>query len=262
MTLPRLSLLLFVVFTVATGLLSVSGAWAQGNAGKPVLSAPPRPTPQTDAPSAMPVAPSSSIQPIQPTGQVPGQAAGQGQGQPMGRPDPSADASAAPAGSSVAPSAYIIGPDDTIVVSVWKEPSLSGALPVRPDGMISLALVGDLQAAGFTPMQLAQDITTRLRKFVNDPNVTITVTGVNSKRIFLMGEVGHTGPQPLTSGLTPLSAIATAGGISAFANGKHIYILRTVSGKQMKIPFDYKKAIKTGDQQGVQLQSGDTIVVP
>lgn len=172
-----------------------------------------------------------------------------------------ATATAAP-GSTDVPPTYVIGPDDTIVVSVWREPSLSGTLPVRPDGMISLALVGDLPAAGFTPMQLAQDITTRLRKFINDPNVTVTVTGVNSKRIFLMGEVGHTGPLPLTAGLTPLAAIATAGGISPFANAKHVYILRNVSGKQMKIPFDYKRAIKTGDQQGVVLQSGDTIVVP
>ena len=160
------------------------------------------------------------------------------------------------------PPTYVIGPEDTIAVSVWKEPGLSGTLPVRPDGMISLALVGDLQAAGFTPMQLAQDISGRLKRYVNDPNVTVTVTGVNSKKIYLIGEIGHVGPQPLTAGLTPLEAIATAGGINPFANGKHIYILRPVNGKQTKIPFDYKKAIKTGDQQGVTLLPDDKIVVP
>ena len=156
---------------------------------------------------------------------------------------------------------YIIGPEDNLQVTVWKEPSLSGTIPVRPDGMISLTLVGDLPASGRTPMQLANDITVRLKKYVQDPNVSVVVLAVNSQRIYMVGEVGHVGPIALAAGMTPLQAIATAGGLSPFANSKKIYIMRTVGGKEQKIPFNYKVALKGGDQ-GVTLQSGDTIVVP
>ena len=157
---------------------------------------------------------------------------------------------------------YIIGSTDAIQVSVWKEPGLSGSFPVRPDGMISLSLVGDIEAAGRTPMDLANDLTERLKKFIQDPNVTVTVVAVNSKHVYLIGEISHIGPIPLTSDLTPLQAISAAGGLTPYANKKHIYILRGEQGKQKKIPFDYKKAVKDGDQQGVVLLPGDTIVVP
>jgi polysaccharide biosynthesis/export protein len=156
---------------------------------------------------------------------------------------------------------YIIGSEDNLQITVWKEPSLSGTIPVRPDGMISLNLLGDLQAAGRTPMQLANDITVRLKKYVQDPNVSVVVLAVNSQRIYMVGEVGHVGPIALAAGMTPLQAIATAGGLSPFANSKKIYIMRTVDGKQQKIPFNYKVALKGGDQ-GVALKSGDTVVVP
>ena len=157
---------------------------------------------------------------------------------------------------------YIIGSTDAIQVSVWKEPGLSGSFPVRPDGMISLSLVGDIEAAGRTPMDLANDLTERLKKFIQDPNVTVTVVAVNSKHVYLIGEISRIGPIPLTSDLTPLQAISAAGGLTPYANKKHIYILRGEQGKQKKIPFDYKKAVKDGDQQGVVLLPGDTIVVP
>jgi polysaccharide export outer membrane protein len=156
---------------------------------------------------------------------------------------------------------YIIGPEDSLQVTVWKEPTLSGNFPVRPDGMISLVLVGDLPAAGLTPMALSNDIATRLKKYIQDPVVTVVVLGVNSQRIFMVGEVGHVGPVMLTPGMTPLQAIVTAGGLSQFANSKRIYILRAVAGKQQKIPFNYKQAVK-GIDEGVSLLPGDTIVVP
>jgi polysaccharide export outer membrane protein len=158
-------------------------------------------------------------------------------------------------------SRYIIGPEDSLQVTVWKEPTLSGNFPVRPDGMISLVLVGDLPAAGLTPMALSNDITQRLRKYIQDPVVTVAVLGVNSQRIFMVGEVGRVGPVMLTPGMTPLQAIVTAGGLSQFANSKRIYILRMVSGKQQKIPFNYKQALK-GENSGMTLLPGDTIVVP
>jgi polysaccharide biosynthesis/export protein len=156
---------------------------------------------------------------------------------------------------------YVIGPEDSLQVTVWKEPTLSGTFPVRPDGMISLVLVGDLPAAGLTPMALGENISQRLKKYIQDPVVTVVVLGVNSQRIFLVGEVGHVGPLMLTPGMTALQAIVGAGGLTQFANSKKIYILRTVAGKQQKLPFNYKQALK-GENEGVSLLPGDTIVVP
>ena len=163
--------------------------------------------------------------------------------------------------ANVAPD-YVIGPGDSLSINVWKEPTVSGTLPVRPDGMISLALVGDLQASGLTPAHLSTEIADHLRKFINEPAVTVAVLGVNSKRIFLIGEIAKPGEQPLIPGLTLLQAIASAGGLGQFANAKRIYILRGAAPNQQKIPFDYKKAIKDGNLQGVTLAPGDTIVVP
>jgi len=172
---------------------------------------------------------------------------------------------APPAGGSTGgpldPNRYVIGAEDSLQITVWKEPTLSGTIPVRPDGMISLVLVGDLRAAGLTPMALSADISQRLKKYIQDPVVTVVVLGVNSQRIFTVGEVNKVGPVMLTPGMTPLQAIIAAGGLTQFANSKHIYILRTEGGKQQKIPFNYKTALK-GDNQGVSLQPGDTIVVP
>lgn len=194
-----------------------------------------------------------------------------GLAQTVGKPVLSADPVPAPAteptkspssGPSAVTANYIIGADDNIQITVWKEPNLSATLPVRPDGKISLPLVGDIVAAGFTPMQLSADITTRLKQFVTNPVVDVSVLAVNSKRIFLLGEIMHVGPLAITPGMTLLQAIATAGGLTPYANKKHIYILRGEPGKQQKIPFDYTKAVKKGDMQGVSLVPGDTIMVP
>ncbi|MDQ2833220.1 MAG: polysaccharide export protein [Acidobacteriota bacterium] len=183
---------------------------------------------------------------------------------PQAPPSAAAASSAEPAANYAGPmdaARYIIGPEDSLQVTVWKEPTLSGTFPVRPDGMISLVLVGDLPAAGRTPMNLSADITQKLKKYIQDPVVTVVVLGVNSQRIFMVGEVGKVGPVMLTPGMTALQAIVTAGGLTQFASSKHIYLLRTVNGKQEKLPFNYKKALK-GDNQGVALLPGDTIVVP
>ena len=158
---------------------------------------------------------------------------------------------------------YIIGSEDSLQITVWREPTLSGTFPVRPDGMISMVLLGDLPASGLTPTQLSSDISQRLRKFFQDPpSVTVQVMAVNSQRVYLMGEVGHVGPIALSAGMTPLQAIATAGGLSNFANSKHIYILRGTGASQQKIPFNYKQALKGTSQQPIVLHPGDTIVVP
>jgi polysaccharide export outer membrane protein len=163
---------------------------------------------------------------------------------------------------AVDPVTYTIGPADVLEVTVWKEPTLTGSVPVRPDGQISLALLGDLPAAGLTPQKLAANIAEGLKKYIQDPSVYVVVTGVNSKRVFLVGEVQRVGPLPLTSEMTPLQAIASAGGLTPYANAKHIYILRSEAKRQVKIPFNYKKALKGTAPQNVVLLSGDTIVVP
>jgi polysaccharide export outer membrane protein len=157
---------------------------------------------------------------------------------------------------------YVIGAEDSLKIEVWKEPQLSTTLTVRPDGKISLPLIDDIMAAGFTPMQLKDDIAARLSKFVTDPVVSVSVLGVNSKHVFMIGQIGHVGMVQLTPGMTILQAIASAGGIAPYANGKKIYILRGDPTKPQKIFFDYTKALKKGDMQGVTLLPGDTIVFP
>lgn len=158
---------------------------------------------------------------------------------------------------------YTIGAEDVINIAVWKEPDFSSTVPVRPDGRISIALIGDVQAAGKTPTQLADDITVLLKKYVSEPRVTVMVTTMNSRRAFLLGEVNRPGPIVMTPDMTVLQAIAAAGGPTAYANSKKAYVLRTENGRQTKIPFNYKEAIK-GDspEQNIVLKPGDTIVVP
>jgi polysaccharide biosynthesis/export protein len=157
---------------------------------------------------------------------------------------------------------YVIGADDTLHIDVWKEPDLTVSLPVRPDGMISLPLLNDVPAAGLTPMQLAASITEKLKKYLADPRVTVVVTQMNSQRIYVTGEVLHTGAMPLLPDMTVLQAIASAG-FTQFANTKGIYVLRVQNGRQQKIPVNYKQLVK-GEAMGqnILMRPGDTIVVP
>ena len=166
-------------------------------------------------------------------------------------------ASASPAGPE-----YVIGPEDALHIAVWREADLTASLPVRPDGKISLPLLDDVQAAGLTPKQLANSITEKLKKFLADPRVTVVVTQINSKRIYLVGEVLHVGATPMLPNMTVLQALSSAG-LNQFANTKRIYVLRTENGKQQKLPVNYRKLVK-GEQieQNYLLQPGDTIVVP
>jgi polysaccharide export outer membrane protein len=196
-----------------------------------------------------------------------GSALGQTGAKPVIAAPPAADSSApapkpAAAASTQVDANYIIGADDSLKIDVWQNPQLSAILPVRPDGKISLPLINDIQAAGFTPMQFAATLTDRLKQFVTDPIVNVTVMAVNSKRIFLLGEVAHVGPLEITPGMTILQAIASAGGLTPYANKKKIYILRGDPTKPQKIPFDYTKAVKKDDMQGITLVPGDTIMVP
>jgi polysaccharide export outer membrane protein len=171
--------------------------------------------------------------------------------------------SAGAAESQQSDPSYLIGAQDVISISVWKDPELTETVPVRPDGKISLPLLNDVQAAGLTPTQLKLQIAEALKKYVTDPIVTVIVTQINSQRVYITGEVTHPGAFPLLPGMTMLQALSSAGGFTQFANMKKIYMFRMFNGKQVDFPFDYKDVIHGKKlDQNVVLQAGDTIVVP
>jgi len=160
--------------------------------------------------------------------------------------------------------AYKIGHQDVLRIDVWKEPEITrNGLPVRPDGKISLPLLNDVQAAGLSPLELSNVISEALKKFMNNPQVTVTVLDINSRRVYVTGEVSRPGTFPLLPNMTVLQALTTAGSFTQFARTKNIYVLRNEGGKQVKLPFNYKEVIKGNHpEQNIELRSGDTIVVP
>jgi polysaccharide biosynthesis/export protein len=158
---------------------------------------------------------------------------------------------------------YKIGPQDVVRIDVWKEPEISRTIPVRPDGKISLPLLNDVQASGLTAMQLAGAIREGLTKYLTGPQVTVTVVEINSRRVYVTGEVVRAGALPLLPNMTLLQALSSAGGFTQFAKLKGIYVLRTEDGKQVKHPFNYKEVVKGKNQEeNILLQPGDVIVVP
>ncbi len=167
--------------------------------------------------------------------------------------DPNAPAAA------VDPKTYVIGVQDVVGVTVWREPELSRLYTVRPDGKISMPLAGDIAADGVTPEQLKERITAALDVYMTRPEVIIEIRAVNSKRYFMSGEVNRTGPYALIGPLTVLEAISNAGGLRDFANSKKIVIMR---GDQ-RLKFNYKEVIKGKNMdQNIQVQPGDHIIVP
>ena len=175
---------------------------------------------------------------------------------------PAADSKTAPTPATTDP-AYVIGAEDVLDISVWKEPDVSRVVPVRPDGRISLPLINDVQAAGLSPQQLAGTLTERLRKYFNEPQVTVIVTAINSQRVFVVGEVLRAGAFPMLPGMTVLQALSSAGGFTTFADVKKIHVVRLQNGKHVELPFNYRDVLK-GDnpEQNIKLEPGDTIVVP
>jgi len=158
---------------------------------------------------------------------------------------------------------YIIGPQDVLDINVWQETELTRSVPVRPDGRISLPLLNDVQAAGLTPTQLADQLTTKFKKFVANPQVTVIVTQINSQRVYILGEAARPGAYPLLPGMTVLQALSSAGGFTIFADLKKVYVLRKQGGKQEKFPFNYKEVIAgKNPDQNIELKAGDQIVVP
>jgi polysaccharide export outer membrane protein len=159
---------------------------------------------------------------------------------------------------------YVIGDDDLLEINVWKETDLCKTIPVRSDGKISLPLVGEVQAAGRTPVQLEEEITSRLRNFITEPAVTVMVQKINSLKFNVMGEVSKPGSFTLTTNMTVVDAIATAGGFKDFAKKKSIYILHTnPNGTEARLSFNYNDFVKGKNPKGnIRLQPGDTVVVP
>jgi polysaccharide export outer membrane protein len=163
----------------------------------------------------------------------------------------------------VPPPGYVIGPDDVLTVVFWREKDLSADVSVRPDGMISLPLLNDVKAAGLTPEQLRDDLTKAAERFVEVPSVTVVVKAINSRKVFITGQVGKPGPYPLTSPTTVLQLIAMAGGVHEFADTKNITILRVENGKQVALRFNYNDVMRRKNlAQNIELKPGDTIIVP
>jgi polysaccharide export outer membrane protein len=178
-------------------------------------------------------------------------------------PDKSTTRPAAKQTVAVTDPGYKIGPQDVLRIDVWKEAEISRSVPVRPDGKISLPLLNDVQAEGLTAMELANNISEGLKKFINSPQVTVSISEINSRRIYVTGEVTRPGAFPLLPSMNVLQALTSAGGFTQFARTKKIYVLRMEGGRQVKHPFNYNDVVKgKSEQDNILLQSGDTIVVP
>jgi len=158
---------------------------------------------------------------------------------------------------------YIIGPADVLEIQVWREPNLSCTAPVRPDGKISLPLLNDVQAAGLSPQELKTKIEKGLAKFLEKPEVLVSVQKIKSKNIYILGKVNTPGQYPLQHGLTVIQALSLAGGFAEWADEKNIVILRHENGKQKRIKFNYKRVSRGKDlEKNIVLRPGDTIIVP
>jgi polysaccharide biosynthesis/export protein len=160
------------------------------------------------------------------------------------------------------PAQYVIGADDELMVSVWHEPELSLGVVVRPDGIITLPLVNEVKAAGLKPLELQALLTDKLKPFVNDPQVTVVVRAIRSRKVYLTGAGVKAGVFPINDRMTVVELLVQGGGLGPFAKAKSIYILRMVNGNQTRIHFNYKDAISGKSGSDVLLEPGDVVVVP
>jgi len=170
----------------------------------------------------------------------------------------------APPPSSVAlPTGYLIGPEDLLSIVFWRDKDMSADVVVRPDGKVSLPLLNDVQAAGLTPEQLRAQLMKAAAKFVEEPNVTVVIKEIHSRKVFITGNVTKPGTYPLTSDMTVLQLIAVAGGLQEYADGKNILVMRTEDGAQKAHKFNYKDVVaQKHPEQNIVLKPGDTVVIP
>jgi polysaccharide export outer membrane protein len=183
------------------------------------------------------------------------------------RPIAAQEPAPAPATAAVATAdeaaAYFVAPGDVLKIAVWKEPELSGDVFVRLDGMITVPLVGDVKAAGKTTEQIATEVRTGLRPFLENPQVTVTVSQAVSARFYVIGEVTTSGAFPLTGRITVLQALALAGGFREFAKRERIVVVRERRGERKAIPFNFRD-LEAGInlEQNIAVEAGDTLIVP
>jgi polysaccharide biosynthesis/export protein len=181
--------------------------------------------------------------------------------------DPAASDSSRPADISkpevIVPAGYIVGDSDVIRVNVWKEPEVSQTVVVRTDGNISLPLINEVRVSGMTPLQIQDMVGAKLKNFLNNPQVTVTVIEIHSKRAFITGEVARPGTYSLNAQTTVLQLIAQAGGFTPFAKKNGIVVLRTEDGRQSRLKFKYNEVVQgKKTEQNIALHPGDTVVVP
>jgi polysaccharide export outer membrane protein len=166
-------------------------------------------------------------------------------------------------GGITPPADYVIGADDQLRIVFWRDDSLSGDVVVRPDGKISLTLLNDIQAAGLTPNQLRESLISAAARYVTDPSVTVIVKSINSRKVYVTGQVNKPGPYLLNDNMTILQMLAVAGGLQEWADADHILVMRTEGGQTKSYKFNYKDVRKgKALQQNIMLKPGDTIVVP
>jgi len=163
----------------------------------------------------------------------------------------------------VPPAGYVIGPEDALSVVFWREKELSTDVVVRPDGMITVPLLNDIQATGLTPDQLRERVQTAAAKFVADPTVTVVVKAINSRKVFITGMVSKPGQYPLAGPTSVMQLIAMAGGLQEYADSKKILIMRTEGGEQVAKPFNYQDVLNRKNlKQNIELLPGDTVIIP
>jgi polysaccharide export outer membrane protein len=161
------------------------------------------------------------------------------------------------------PPEYTIGADDVLSIVFWRDKELTAEVTVRPDGKISLPLLNDIQASGLTPAQLKDRIVEESKKYVEDPNVTVVVKDIKSRKVYITGEVRKPGFYPLTSSTTVLQMISIAGGLADYAKPDKISVVRVENGKSQSFKFNYKEIIEGKKlTQNIELKPGDTIIVP
>ena len=192
-------------------------------------------------------------------------AAASAQTAPVAGPGKAASFAEAAAGAAEVqpPSGYVIGAGDVLGIKFWQQQELSGDVVVRPDGMISMPLLNDVQAAGQTPQQLSQQIGTIAKRWVQDPNVTVIIRQINSRSVFITGRVAHAGKYALNGSTTILQLIAMAGGLAEWADGENVTLMRNDQKGFVTHRFNYKDVIARKNlDQNIELQPGDTIIVP
>jgi polysaccharide biosynthesis/export protein len=218
--------------------------------------------PPTQQPATPPAQPPATPAPApQPPATPP---AGQPRPQPAAPAGAAAKPAALPTQETPLPTGYVIGPDDVLNISYWRNPDMSAEVTVRPDGLISLPLLNELQAGGLTPEQLREKISKSATKFLEEaPTVAVVIKTINSRKVYVTGMVGKPGFYNLTGAMTVVQLLATAGGIQEFADSKNILIVRNENGRQVSYAFNYKDFLKRRNlKQNIELRPGDTIAVP